>query len=127
VAAEGCFLIKTWKSVSTKTGVGIRLSFTITQHDRDEALLRTIIEYLHCGRIVSRPSATTAEIEVTKLSDILEKILPFFSTHTLHGDKVNDFNDFKKAALLMENKAHLTLQGLEELKILKSGMNKARV
>jgi len=27
----------------------------------------------------------------------------------------------------LENKAHLTLQGLEELKILKSGMNKGRV
>ena len=50
------------------------------------------------------------------MSDILEKIIPFFSEHYLHGDKSNDFNDFKKAAFLMENKAHLTLEGLEELK-----------
>ena len=116
VAAEGCFFIRTWKSASNKTGIGIRLAFTITQHVRDEALLRSIIEYIHCGRIVSRLSATTCEVEVTKLSDILEKIIPFFSEHYLHGDKSNDFNDFKKAAFLMENKAHLTLEGLEELK-----------
>lgn len=127
VAAEGCFIIRIWESPSNKTGIGVCLAFTITQHIRDEALLRSIIEYLHCGRIVSRFSATTYEVEVTKLSDILEKIIPFFSKHSLHGDKVNDFNDFKKAALLMENKAHLTLEGLEELKTIKSGMNKGRV
>lgn len=127
VAAEGCFFIRTWKSLSNKTGLGIRLVFTITQHARDKALLRNIVEYLHCGRIVSRSSATSCELEVTKLSDIIEKIIPFFSKHSLHGDKVNDLNDLKKAALLMENKAHLTLEGLDELKTIKSGMNKGRV
>jgi hypothetical protein len=127
VAAKGCFFIRTWKSASNKTGIDIGLAFTITQHVRDEALLRSIIEYIHCGRIVSRLSATTCEVEVTKLSDILEKIIPFFSEHYLYGDKSNDFNDLKKAALLMENKAHITLEGLEELKSLKSGMNKGKI
>lgn len=124
--AEGCFLIKLWNSKAYKAGVGIRLAFTITQHVRDIELLRCLIKELGCGRIVSRPNVSTVELEVTKLSDLTEKIIPLFSKYSLQGNKVNDFNDFKKVAIIMKNKSHLTLEGIEEIKLIKSGMNKGR-
>jgi hypothetical protein len=37
-----------------------------------------------------------------------------------------DFQDFCKVAELVNKKAHLTLKGLEEIKLIKSKMNKLR-
>jgi hypothetical protein len=69
---------------------------------------------------------STIEFEVTKFKEITNIIIPFFSKYPLHGDKVKDFNDFKKVAELMKNKAHLTQEGIEEIKNIKSGMNRGR-
>jgi hypothetical protein len=38
-----------------------------------------------------------------------------------------DFNDFCKIADLMQNKSHLTPDGLEQIRQIKSGMNRGRV
>ena len=42
------------------------------------------------------------------------------------GNKRKDFADFKRAAFLIENKSHLTEDGLNQILSLKSGMNKGR-
>jgi len=62
---------------------------------------------LCCGRIVSRANVSTVELEVTKLSDLTEIIIPLFSKYSLHApcsargyrDKIKDFEDFKKVAI----------------------------
>ena len=64
---------------------------------------------------------------VTKLSDIIENIIPFFENYPLVGSKAKDFEDFKKIAKLMKSKVHLTPAGLEEIREIKSGMNSLRV
>lgn len=117
IAGEGCFYIRMWASQSHKLGVGIRLVFTITQHARDEKLLRSFIEEFGCGKIIVRSGVSTLEFEVAKFLDITEKIIPFFSKYPLQGEKVKDFNDFKKVAFLAspKKKAHLTSEGLEEI------------
>jgi hypothetical protein len=38
-----------------------------------------------------------------------------------------DFNDFCKIADFMKNKSHLTSEGLEQIRHIKSGMNRGRV
>jgi hypothetical protein len=63
---------------------------------------------------------------VTKINDILEKIIPFFDNYTLKGSKLIDFEDFKDIAELMRNKSHLTSQGLKKIKLIKSTMNTGR-
>ena len=50
---------------------------------------------------------------VTKFSDINEKIIPFFRNNKILGVKLLYFEDFCKAAELMENKVNLTAEGLE--------------
>ena len=42
------------------------------------------------------------------------------------GKKILDFEEFCKVAELMQNKAHLTQSGLEEIRIIKAGMNTGR-
>lgn len=51
---------------------------------------------------------------VEKYSDIRDKIIPFFEKYPLYGFKKENYLDFKKVSELMENKAHLTLEGLEK-------------
>lgn len=63
---------------------------------------------------------------MTKFSDITEKIIPFFDKYPLRGSKAKDFSDFCKVVELMKKKAHLTDEGLNEIKKIKSGMNSLR-
>ncbi len=46
--------------------------------------------------------------------------------YSLQGVKSQDFLDFKIIAKLMKDKAHLTKEGIEEIKRIKSGMNSKR-
>jgi len=60
---------------------------------------------------------------VQRLSDIVKIIIPFFDKYRLEGVKLKDYEDFKAASILMDKKAHLTKEGLEELRQIKNKMN----
>jgi hypothetical protein len=79
---------------------------------------------LNCGRYVSK--SNYGEFVVEKFTDIRDKIIPIFEKFKLHGIKTKNYEDFKKAAILIENKAHLTREGLDELKSIKGIMNRVR-
>ena len=104
------------------------MSFSLSQHVRDELLLTKLIDYLGCGnieKVSTRPSSVT--FVLYRFSDILNKIIPFFQSYCLQGIKYLDYKDFCEIAKLMENKNHLTLEGLKKIKSLKSGMNIGRM
>jgi hypothetical protein len=104
------------------------MTFSISQHIRDEVLLTKFIDYLGCGnieKVSTRPNGVT--FVVYKFSNIIEKIIPFFQSYPLQGIKSQDYKDFCKIAKIMEDKSHLTLEGLKKIKSLKSGMNKGRI
>jgi hypothetical protein len=48
ISGDGSFYIKIDKD-RNKTGVGFQLGFQISQHIRDEALLKSFIDYFKCG------------------------------------------------------------------------------
>jgi len=126
VDGEGCFYVNT-KKAKTLTGFQIIMTFSISQHVRDELLLTKLIEYLGCGnieKVSTRPNEIT--FVVYKFSYILYKIIPFFQSYPLQGIKSMDYRDFCEIANIMEDKSHLTPEGLKKIKSLKSGMNKGR-
>lgn len=127
VDGEGCFYVKITKA-KTVTGHQISVSFSISQHIRDELLLTRFIDYLGCGKIEkisTRPNSIT--FVVYKFSDIKNKIIPFFKKYPLQGIKSMDYNDFCKISNIMEDKSQLTPEGLKRIKSLKSGLNKGRI
>ena len=82
------------KSNTHIIGFKVKLLFVLTQHSRDEQLLKSFIIYLECGRlekVKSRPDIV--EFIVTKLDDISQKIIPFFKKHKIQGVKAKDFAD----------------------------------
>ena len=114
------------KIIKSKTIIGfqIQLRFKITQHQRDEQLMRSLIEYLGCGSV--HKYHDYFDFQVTKLEDIVNKIIPFFNQHSILGVKFQDFKDFYQVAEMMKEKKHLTAEGLEQIKKIKAGMNTLR-
>jgi LAGLIDADG endonuclease len=123
-SGEGSFLVKISKSSTHKLGYQVQLRFQITQQDRDKILMENIVKYLDCGYISVR--GDIIDFQVVKISDITEKILPFFALHPIIGVKKENLKDFTKVVEMVNKKDHLTLEGLEIIKEIKSKMNAYR-
>lgn len=126
VSGEGCFLLELKKEFSKGGSVGFR--FLVTQHIRDAELLKSLENYLECGKYSIRSNKPMyGDFLVTKLNDIKNKIIPFFDKYPIQGVKSYDFSDLKKAFLLKGNNATLTKEDLVKFKQIKLGMNKGRI
>jgi len=125
-AGEGCFSVIISKSNTIRTGHQVGLRFSIGQHFRDLQLLNSFIKFLGCGCVYAKKDSKFAEFTVDKFSDIDGKIIPFFSKYPLEGIKRLDYEDFVKVALLIKEKTHLTEEGLEQARQIKSGINRGR-
>lgn len=108
------------ESKSKKTTDNIGLRFVITQHSKDSVLLDNISNYLGCGKCYS--SRNEVNLTVSTFSD-LNKIISLFNKYPLLGTKKEDYLDFCKVAELIKSKDHLTKQGIENIKRIKSNMN----
>nr|YP_008964973.1 LAGLIDADG endonuclease [Annulohypoxylon stygium]AHB33532.1 LAGLIDADG endonuclease [Annulohypoxylon stygium] len=123
-SAEGCFLVKITKAITHRSGYQVSLIFKLVQHSRDEELIRSLVNYLGCGTIILFNSAI--EYRVTRFSDLTDKIIPLFQKFPIQGVKFLDYKDFVRVLELMNNKLHLTPNGLEQIKFIKENMNKGR-
>ena len=124
VEGEGSFMVIIQESKSKKTTDNIGLRFVITQHSKDSVLLNNISNYLGCGK--SYCSRNEVSLTVSTFSDI-NKIISLFNKYPLLCTKKEDFLDFCKVAELIKSKDHLTKQGIENIKRIKSNMNSKRI
>ena len=113
-----------FNSSTVKVGKAVTLRFTITQHERDRELLELIIKYLNSGTLAT--SGNCKQVLVSKFQDIQNIIIPFFVKYNIKGVKLLDYLDFCQAAELIQNKAHLTQEGIDKILKLKNGMNRGR-
>lgn len=123
-SGEGCFSIDIKKG-KTKTGFITTLKLRITQNNRDSDLMKSLVYFLGCGRIELGFRNSTV-FAVTKISEITDVIIPFFNKYNIIGNKVEDFNDWCKVAKIMVDKTHLTVEGLEDIRLIKAKMNRGR-
>ena len=122
-SGEGCFLVYIRNSSTTKLGKSITLKFSIAQHSRDTELLKNFIAIFDCGRIELKLDRSAVYFVVTNLKDITDKVIPFFEKYSIKGVKYSDYEDFKKVAVLIAKKDHLTEKGIDQIKLIKSNMN----
>ena len=121
-SAEGSYIIKITKSKTHRVGSQVILVFVITQHMRDQQLLIRINKYFGCGNLYK--NRQTFNYEVTKFSDIVNKIIPLFQKHRIRGVKALDFADFCDVAEMMKQKKHLTDDGLDLIRKIKLAKNR---
>lgn len=117
-------MIRILNSPNHKLNKKIQLEFNLSQHARDEQLMRTISNYFKAGAVSLNRNAFV--FRVVNFSELTEIILPLFINYPIQGIKYFDYLDFLKAVELIKCKKHLTLEGLEQIQKLKDGMNSRR-
>lgn len=75
--------------------------------------MESFVIYFNCGAVYENTGHVT--FVVTKLSDITDKIIPFFQKYPLQGFKLSNFDEFCRVAKLMQEKAHLTSDGINKI------------
>jgi hypothetical protein len=129
LAREGNFDVNITKSTH-KIGYRAQLRFRISQHERDIKLMENIAKYLGSGKIYKYLNKSAVSLTIVKFSDLNNIIIPFFNKNNLPayaiGVKVFDYLDWCEIAKLMINGKHLTIEGLDLIRSIKSGMNTSR-
>lgn len=71
-------------------------------------------------------SEKSVMLQITKISEIIDIIIPFFDKYPVFGIKSLDYADFKKVAFMVKSKEHLTQVGFNKILKIISNMNQRR-
>lgn len=124
---EGAFVCTISETGKGVTGKSVSLEFKVTQKSHSSGILYELQEFFNCGSVVIDNRETdTKKYRVKSLDSILEKIIPHFETYPCLTSKYLNFREWKEIALIMKNKEHLTIEGINKIIGLSSKMNKAR-
>lgn len=121
--AEGCFFVKYIKKDNDK--YQFILGLQITQSIRDNLLLKKLIYFFNCGRLEINRKIYNNYV-VTRFSNIIEIIIPFFDKYSIIGSKHQDYEKWKFISKLIDTKVHLTEEGIREIFLIKSKMNTSK-
>lgn len=124
---EACFYVSVYNSPKSKLNYAVQLVFKITQHIRDIGLLNEISNLLGCGRVEVRKSGDACDFVVTSVNQMKKILIPYLEEYPLKGQKLKEYQDFKKVYDIVLTKNHLTEEGLNNILQIKSGMNSKRI
>ena len=125
VSAEGSFDVRI-PSTNSKLGYRVQLRFRISQHSRDIVLMQKIVDYFGSGKIYKYSGKHAISLSIVDFTDITNIIVPFFNKNYIIGIKLYDYLDWCKIHSLMFNGSHLTVEGIDSIIKIKSGMNTGR-
>ena len=111
--AEGCFSIGLAKRKDLKIGWSVQLAFTISLSKKDKALLEIIQNYWGVGKIY-KDGSKSVNYKVQSVNELLI-IINHYDLYPLITQKLADFELFKQAFYLVEEKKHLTKDGLQKI------------
>ena len=123
VDGEGCFFIGINPHPEMSAGYQVLPEFTVVQHKRDIQLLYGLKRFFGCG-VVRTNHGDRMAYRVRSLEHLRDKIVPFFEQHSLKSKKNVDFMKFRKVLVMMGRKEHLTIDGIQQIKMIASRMNK---
>lgn len=120
---EGCFTLNFYKSTETKLGWKVQAIFSIGLDKRDEAILHDIKATWGVGGIYHHRKNNSVQIVIKSLN-ALKVIFDHFDKYPLITQKRADYLLFKKGVDLINNKEHLTIEGLRKFIAIRASMNK---
>ena len=131
VDGEGCFSISIFKNVTSKSGFQVFPEFVVTQGAKSLTVLKELQSFFNCGKIYENRRADNHRENlyrycVRSLSDIQEKIIPFFEEYSLLTAKQQDFLAFCQVIQLMKNRSHLTTDGLQNIRDIAATTNRRK-
>jgi hypothetical protein len=127
VDGEGTFHVAIQRNPSTRFGWQLVPEFHVSQNPERASILCLLQERLQCGRIARNARAGGRDrslvFVVRRLSDLSDKVVPFFEAHPLLSEKHREFVTFASIVEAMTRKEHLTGKGFDHLLRLALGMN----
>ena len=101
---------------------GVFHSFQITLHTKDKALLEQIQSYFGGVGSITKHRSESIHYRVDSVENLIV-ILNHFDKYPLITQKWNDYQLFQQALMLIQNKEHLTMEGLSKIVAIKASMN----
>ncbi len=126
VDGEGCFYVGVNPHREMAAGHQVLPEFTVVQHERDIKLLHALKAFFNCG-VVRVNHGDRMAYRVRGKDHLLQYIVPFFVKHPLKSSKRLDLEKFRSVLLMMEAGVHLTEQGVEEIRLIASQMNRGKL
>jgi len=125
---EGCFNVSIYNNSQMKTGKSITFSVEMKQHSNSVHVLKSIKKYFdNKGQIsFSNKHKTVMRFKISNFNDIINIIIPHFDKYPLITSKFLNYNDFKKAIMIIKSGSHLTDVGMKNLIETISQMNTKR-
>ena len=128
VEGEGMFYVGIVPARGTsrnKSGWQIIYFFKVSQNPKGKVVLDYFKKRLGCGYLKANANSNSRDnslaYAVRDLPSIRDKVIPFFDNKLII--KKNDFNKFKRVIELVDQKIHLTRDGLVEIIGLAYSMN----
>lgn len=94
VEGKGCFRVSFNLRNKLKTGIEIKPSFSLSQHQRNIKALEVVQSYFRCGGIRYSSKDRSYKYEVCRISDLQKIIIPHFKKYRLVSSRANDFDKF---------------------------------
>ena len=143
-SGDGSLNLKIGNNSTTSLGWRVQLRFSIGLHIRELELIKGIASYFNLlypidnsGNLSSlventdkrydkfktldvkyKYISTTSQVvslQITKFSDIITIIIPFFDKYPLQGQKDLKFKDFKAVSQIMKTNDHLNIEGFKKI------------
>jgi NADH:ubiquinone oxidoreductase subunit K len=122
--AESSFVITILKNSRYKTGWNVQARIQIKMHEKDRVLIQSIQYFFGgIGYVSKVNNISTVEFRVSTLKDLVDVILPHFDNYPLITKKHLDYLLFKQIVLLMLNKEHNILEGIQKIVNIRASLN----
>ena len=124
IDGEGCFHVGFNYQPKMSTKWQVMPELRIVQHKNDEQILVKLQSFFGFGKVAVN-NGDRKELRVRRLED-LGKIVNFFKQYPLQTKKQHSFEKFAEIVSMMQQKKHLTREGLAEIAELALQMNKRK-
>jgi len=127
IDGEGSFNITISKDDSRSAGHRVVCEMHVTQKTHSASVLYLLKEFFGCGVVkIDNKNTDGLKDQLSSIVDISRVLIPHLDKYPLLTSKYLNYLTFKKAIKMLENKEHLTLQGIEKLKNMASQMKTNR-
>ncbi len=131
VDGEGCFCVSINRNSTSRTGWQVAPEFVVTQGAKSYSSLLELRNFFGCGNIFVNHRYDNHKEHlfrfcVRSLKDLKEKVVPFFKENQLKTAKRFDFVNFCSAMELIDQRRHLSLEGVVKIANIASSMNRKR-
>lgn len=121
---EGCFCVPIRRHPTSRSGWIISPLFEVFQHKDNPEVIYLFKKLFGCGFITYKSGSPNCMVYmVASVKDHLEKVIPFFETYPIVGNKHEEFLRFKSIVYMLANKEHQKTSGFKRIVEIAYSMN----